>query len=156
MRKDQNTKNAKSLRANQSDAESRLWHQLRNRRLNQAKFRRQHPIGPYIADFCCVEHRLIVELDGGQHASALMYDLQRTALLQSHGFQVLRFWNDDVLLRMDAVLGEILRMLQGPHPNPLPPAGEGTVELASPACARGTFELACPAREQGNFESGVK
>ncbi len=73
------------------------------------KFRRQYPVGPYIADFVCLSQNLIIELDGGQHADQLAYDEERTNYLEHFGFKMLRFWNHDVFLRFDAVL-EHLRL----------------------------------------------
>jgi len=102
---------ARELRKDSTDAERKLWALLRNRTLLGCKFRRQFPIDPYVADFACVEKRLIVELDGGQHVDAAPRDAERTAFLESRGYAVLRFWNDDVLLRTDQVLEEVLRNL---------------------------------------------
>src|SRR5690348_4198882 len=111
---------AKALRRGQTDAEKKLWSRLRASQLG-AKFRRQHPIGGYIADFCCIEQRLIVELDGGQHFEQRGYDLRRSQALEALGFRVLRFWNDDVLLRTDGVANAILLALKQPPPPPPPP-----------------------------------
>jgi very-short-patch-repair endonuclease len=118
---------ARSLRTTPTDAEALLWHHLRDRRLGNHKFRRQRPIGPYFADFACIEARLIVELDGGQHVEAAAYDENRTRYIESQGYRVLRFWNHEVLTQTDAVRERILQALQegSPHPNPLPQAGEG-------------------------------
>src|SRR5262249_48306064 len=88
---------SRALRGEPTDAEALLWRRLRGRQLNGAKFRRQHPIGPYFADLCCVEARLVIELDGGQHAEQTAEDAGRTAYLGAQGFRVVRFWNDDVL-----------------------------------------------------------
>ncbi len=118
---------AKALRRGQTDAEARLWSRLRASQLG-AKFSRQHPIHGYIADFCCIEQRLIVELDGGQHLEKRGYDLRRNEALEALGFRVLRFWNDDVLLRTDDVANAILLALNQsppPHPNPLPRYSRG-------------------------------
>jgi len=114
---------AQKLRKSSTDAELRLWLRLKNRNLAGFKFRRQHPIPPYIADFVCLEQKLIVELDGGQHAEQVTRDAERTAYLESKGFRVIRFWNDDALKQTDAVLEEILRQLNAPHPSPLPAGG---------------------------------
>jgi len=102
---------ARGLRKESTDAERKLWTLLRNRTLLGCKFRRQFPIDPYVADFVCVEKRLIVELDGGQHAESAEHDEERTAFLKSKGYAVLRFWNNDVLLRAADVLEQILRSL---------------------------------------------
>ena len=104
---------ARNLRKNQTDAEKSLWRYLRNRGLNGYKFRRQHPVGPYIADFVCVEKGLIVELDGGQHALRHEKDLKRSAYLEASGFQILRFWNNQVLKEIAAVLEVIASALEG-------------------------------------------
>ena len=104
---------ARALRANQTEVEARLWQRLRDRQLAGAKFRRQAPFGPYIADFACLAAKLIVELDGGQHADNEEADAARTAWLEGQGFRVLRFWNNDVLANTDGVLEEILAALPG-------------------------------------------
>jgi very-short-patch-repair endonuclease len=111
---------ARELRKAQTDTERRLWLCLRDRRLRGAKFRRQHPIGPYGADFCCPERRLVIELDGGQHASRVEADTRRTAFIEAHGLRVLRFWDNDVSGILDGVLRRIADALTDPHPNPLP------------------------------------
>ena len=120
---------ARSLRKNQTDAERKLWRCLRARELCGFKFRRQYPIAPYIVDFICVEKRLIVEIDGGQHATMTEIDNTRTEFLNARGYRVLRFWNNEVLQQLDAVLAKILDSLThphpDPHPSPLPQAGEG-------------------------------
>ena len=102
---------ARRLRRNSTDAERRLWHHLRGRRLQGLRFRRQHPIGPYFADFACLELGLVIELDGGQHNDERQRhrDAVRSDVLASHGFQVIRFWDNDVLRDTQAVLSEILR-----------------------------------------------
>jgi primosomal protein N' (replication factor Y) len=107
-----------------TDAERRLWSRLRERQLATWRFRRQHPVPPYVADFACLEAKLIVEVDGGQHAGSAI-DKQRDRRLRSLGWRVLRFWNNDVLANEDGVIETILAAL-GPHPD-LPPAkpGEG-------------------------------
>ena len=102
---------AKQLRQNLTDAEQRLWYHLRGRRLHGYKFRRQMPIGRYIADFVCEERRLIVEADGGQHAEQCAYDAGRSRDLQQSGYTVLRFWNHEILQETEAVLARILLML---------------------------------------------
>ena len=102
---------ARTLREAMPDAERALWYHLRAKRLLGWKFRRQQPIGNYIVDFVCLEAKLVVELDGGQHVERADADARRTAWLESQGFRVLRFWNDAVLKEPDAVLEEILRHL---------------------------------------------
>ena len=121
---------AHRLRREMTDAERRLWSMLRNRQLAGAKFRRQQPIGPFIADFVCQDRRLIVEADGGQHAENTT-DARRTAFLKAKGYRVLRFWNNDILNNSDGVAQVIADALSIPHPaqappeSPSPSRGEG-------------------------------
>jgi len=103
----------KSLRRHATDAERLLWFHLRDRRFFNYKFRRQVPIGSYVVDFLCVEKRLVIELDGGQHAERVEYDEKRTAYLQGHKLQVVRFWNNDVLKNVNGVLLVIKGCLEG-------------------------------------------
>jgi very-short-patch-repair endonuclease len=110
---------ARALRERSTEAERLMWSKLRDRRLVGHKFRRQHPLGPYVVDFACVERNLVVELDGGQHASAVEADLQRTRALGKLGFRVVRFWNNDVLDNPDGVLRAIAEALSG-EGTPLP------------------------------------
>jgi len=102
---------AKTLRRNSTDAERRLWCALRDRRLAGLKFRRQQPIGRYVVDFVCQERRLVIEVDGGQHGPDV--DAPRTAHLEGCGYRVLRFWNPDVLTRLEDVLATILAAVEG-------------------------------------------
>ncbi len=102
---------ARKLRNEATDVGQHLWRYLRRAQLAGFKFRRQYPIAGYIVDFVCLPARLVLELDGGQHLDALSYDIKRTRALESEGYRVLRFWNDDVLLRREAVLEEVLRHL---------------------------------------------
>jgi very-short-patch-repair endonuclease len=117
-------KYARDLRQSQTDAERKLWWRLRDRRLTEFKFRRQHPIGPYITDFCCTEAKLVVELDGGQHSVQRNSDAERTALLERQGYRVLRFWDNEVLTDIEGVLQRLLEVLKRdelrPSPCPLP------------------------------------
>jgi len=106
------TDQARTLRQNETEAEFRLWSDLRNRQLNGHKFSRQVPLGAYVADFVCRERHLIVELDGSQHAES-MADEVRTRWLNDNGYSVLRFWNDEVLKERRAVLETILAVLEG-------------------------------------------
>ena len=103
---------ARDLRNAGTDAERRLWQHLRLKQLGGCKFRRQVPVAGYIADFLCPEMRLIVELDGGQHVERAAYDARRTCVLEAEGYRVLRYWNDDVLVRTNGVLEDILRALE--------------------------------------------
>jgi very-short-patch-repair endonuclease len=101
---------AKKLRKNLTEAEKRLWYHLRAHRFRGLKIKRQAPIGSYIVDFVSFQHRLVIELDGGQHSEEV--DGKREAWLQSEGFQVLRFWNNDVLRHTDLALAEILKTVE--------------------------------------------
>jgi very-short-patch-repair endonuclease len=109
---------ARQLRRNQTDAEHRLWHHLRGRRLLNLRFRRQHPIGPYFADFACLELGLVVELDGGQHNDprSKYRDGVRSDVLAGHGYAVVRFWDNDVLRDTPSVLEVIARRAATPTP----------------------------------------
>jgi very-short-patch-repair endonuclease len=110
------------LRNASTDAERALWRRLRMRQLDGCKFRRQHPFGDYIVDFVCLERRLVIELDGSQHADSMEADAQRTAYLEDAGFRVLRFWNNQVFEEMAGVLETILRALQErATPSPIRP-----------------------------------
>jgi very-short-patch-repair endonuclease len=102
---------ARQLRGQMTDAERRLWYFLRRRNLGGYKFRRQQIIGRYIVDFVCLQKRLIVEVDGSQHVDQAPRDAQRTAWLESQGFRVIRFWNDEVLRETRSVCDEICRAL---------------------------------------------
>ena len=120
---------ARRLRGNLTDAERALWRQLRHHQLG-ARFRRQFPVPPYIVDFACVEARLIVEADGGQH-NVSARDERRDAALSAQGWRVLRFWNNEILTNRAGVLRTIAEALGTyPHPVPPPPAGEGVSILA--------------------------
>ncbi|MSQ06433.1 MAG: endonuclease domain-containing protein [Dehalococcoidia bacterium] len=105
------TSTARELRKAPTDAERALWKHLRLRQFNGYKFRRQQPIGHYIVDFACLEQRLVIERDGGQHAQQVEYDSERTKFLEAQGFRVLRFWNNQVLREVDAVKAAILEAL---------------------------------------------
>lgn len=106
-------KHARYLRRDATDAERALWCHLKGQRLAGYKFRRQFPIAGYIADFACVDAKLVIELDGGQHLQATAYDQERARRMEANGYRTIRFWNDDVLLRTDLVLEEVLRHLKG-------------------------------------------
>ena len=151
---------ARSLRTNQTYAEHALWRQLRAGRLRGRKFYRQISIGRYVVDFVCFGAGLIVEVDGGQHTAQRQYDDRRTVWLQTQGFRVLRFWNNEVLQNMEAVKAVILETLTsmpaarrvGPRvqakgmkspPLPVPPPRRGE-RLRSPASGGRTFEGRMP------------
>lgn len=108
---------ARELRLHLTDAERKLWSHLRRRHLDGLRFRRQVPIGPYIADFACLEPRIVVEVDGSQHATQENYDAKRDAFLKEQGFRVLRFWANDVLAQTDGVLEVIYRAMQEAPPS---------------------------------------
>ncbi|HKJ77710.1 MAG TPA: endonuclease domain-containing protein [Gammaproteobacteria bacterium] len=111
----------RALRRRPTDAEQRLWYHLRARRLAGFKFRRQVAIDPYIVDFVCLEARLVVEADGGQHAEQAAGDAERTANLEARGYRVLRFWNHEILGDTAAVAERIRQeLIDPPHPNPSP------------------------------------
>jgi very-short-patch-repair endonuclease len=123
---------ARELRTHATDAEALLWRHLRARQLADLKFRRQHPLGGYVLDFACLEARLVVEVDGGQHAesSAAARDARRTQLIAAQGLRVLRFWNHEVLSNIDGVLQAIVHAATQPSPHPSP--------QPSPASGRGS------------------
>lgn len=108
---------ARALKQNMTDAEQRLWYHLRGKRLGGIKFRRQQSIGNYIVDFVSMAHKLVIELDGGQHGEQVDYDAHRTAFLNAEGYRVLRFWNHEVLQQTEAVLEVILQACNTP-PSP--------------------------------------
>ncbi len=126
--------NAKALRTHQTLAEQRLWYHLRAHRFEDLKFKRQKPIGSYIVDFVCMEQRLIVELDGGQHAEQVAYDTKRDEWLRDQGYKVLRFWNNDVMQNLEGVLEQIRNAFTlSPNPSPL----RTPSPQSSPASGRG-------------------
>ncbi len=98
---------ARKLRRDTTDAEKLLWKHLRHRKLAGMKFRRQHLIGRYIADFCCEEEKLVIELDGGQHSNNTDRDEHRTQYIEKFGYRVIRYWNSEILDNIDGVLVDI-------------------------------------------------
>jgi 5-methyltetrahydrofolate--homocysteine methyltransferase len=113
----------RELRERSTKAEQMIWAVVRNRRLAGLKFRRQHSVGKYIADFACLAPRLIIELDGEYHRETEEADASRQQFLEAEGFQVLRFANSHVLENVEGVAVAILRAIDlPPHPNPLPPS----------------------------------
>jgi len=117
--KNQTRANARQLRRDQTLAETKLWLALRSHQLENIHFRRQHPIGNYIVDFCAPQAKLIIELDGGQHLEQQEYDAERTEFLESKGYRVLRFWNRDVLNNLDGVM---IMILDAVNPDPTLPS----------------------------------
>ena len=115
---------ARELRKNPTDAERLLWQKLRYWQIDGCKFRRQQPLGGYIVDFICLHKRLIVELDGGQHALQADYDKERDGWVRDQGFAVLRFWNNDVIENINGVTEVIAQNLKStPFLNPSPQGG---------------------------------
>ena len=111
-----------------TEAERKLWSALRSKQINFHKFRRQHPYGKYVLDFVCLDAQLVIEVDGGQHLENIEHDENRTLWLKQQGFRVLRFWNNEVLNNLDAVLAVIWRVLHTdiqPPSQPSPFQGEG-------------------------------
>ncbi len=141
---------ARSLCQRATDAERLMWAFLRDRRLHGYKFRRQQVIGPYIVDFVSLAVKLVVELDGGQHANRADYDERRTRFLESKGYRVVRYWDHEMLLEPEQVLDDVLRHLKGRSPHPVPsgiPTNPKSCVLAwrvlkgpSPAGGRGSGE----------------
>jgi adenine-specific DNA-methyltransferase len=119
------------LRAAMTDAEKKLWRHLRAHQLDGYHFRKQVPVGPYIADFACLKAHLAIELDGGQHDEGAAKDAHRTRWLNGEGYRVIRFWNKDVLQDTEGVLAPIKQALteaphvQQPYPHPNPPPNRG-------------------------------
>jgi very-short-patch-repair endonuclease len=112
---------ARTLRRQSSDAENLLWRHLRARRLMGYKFRRQVVIKPYIVDFVCLEARLIIEADGGQHSDQIVYDARRTVRLEGMGYRVMRFWNHEIMGETQSVLEQIrTALIEAPSPQPSP------------------------------------
>ena len=102
----------RKLRRDSTEAEKVVWRALRNRQLSGHKFRRQHPIGQFVADFCCMEAMLIVEIDGGQHDRQAEADARRTSELERQGYRVVRFWNNEILGNLEGVLATLLDELE--------------------------------------------
>ena len=115
---------AKQMRSKLTDAEHRMWQLLRAHRFADFKFRRQEPIEFYIVDFVCFSERLIIEIDGGQHAGNHA-DARRDAYLQGQGFRIIRIWNNDLFNNEEGVGEAILNALRPPLPNPSPAEGRG-------------------------------
>ena len=123
-RKPEALTHAKELRTNVTEAEKKLWHFLQQSNLGYS-FRRQHPVGDYITDFACIEKKIIIEIDGGQHGEQQAYDTKRTAFLEEAGFKVLRFWNNEVLENHEGVLQVVQEALKVEGHPPSPPASGG-------------------------------
>ena len=124
---------ARDLRRAQTDAEKKMWDRLKGGRLHGVKFRRQFPIGPFLADFCAAKESLVVELDGSQHLDMTLRDEQRSKYLEELGFRVVRFWDNEALASTDEVIEEIGRLLKDPLASPRPRTG------GAAAPGRGSF-----------------
>jgi len=122
---------AKGLRKKSTDAEKLLWSRLRAGRCEGMKFRRQHPVGQYIVDFVCLERKLIIELDGGQHAlpDEARKDRQRDAWLEKEGYTVVRFWDNEVLMKKNGILDAIRERLNRTPSPQSPPLKGGEVSI---------------------------
>jgi very-short-patch-repair endonuclease len=116
---------AREMRTNQTSAEKLLWSYLHRKNISGSRFRRQHPLYGFIVDFCCIQHRLVVELDGDSHAEQLEYDAWRTGRLVQRGFRVLRFFNDEVQNNLDGVIEAIWQAMQTPPPSSSPVSNNG-------------------------------
>jgi very-short-patch-repair endonuclease len=113
------TARSRELRLNATDAERKLWAQISARKIASVRFNRQFPIGPFICDFVSRSAKLVIEVDGGQHAVDVAKDEARTAYLKTRGYRVIRFWNNDILERIEGVVSEIERVLADmPSPDP--------------------------------------
>lgn len=123
---------SKNLKSEMTEAEKLLWSKIRRKQLNGVKFCRQKIVGNYIVDFLSFEKRLIIELDGGQHASQTEYDSVRTKYLEEQGFTVIRFWNNEVLQRTDDIMNILweLTYSEVSSPQPSPASGGGSCKLA--------------------------
>jgi very-short-patch-repair endonuclease len=117
---------ARELRRNSTDAERILWRELRAHRFAGCKFKRQQPLGRYIVDFVCLGRRIVIEVDGGQHAEAVSEDRERDRWLNEQGFCVLRFWNNEVISNLEGVLVRVSEAVDAPSPPaPLPSMERG-------------------------------
>ena len=156
---------ARALRRNMTDGERRIWQVLRSEQKQGHKFRRQVPIGRYIADFACHEARLIVEIDGGQHDHSSPREAARRAFLQNEGYRLLRFWNNEVLANLDGVYTVIAEALgialtEPLRPTPSPSIGKGRgggeASVSPQGCAAGvTPTQTLPHRGGGLSRSGM-
>jgi very-short-patch-repair endonuclease len=137
-KRDKRVPRARTLRRAVTDAERKLWRRLRSLPMDDSHFRRQAPIGPYFADFACHTKRLVIELDGGQHAEEVNVarDKGRDSYMKANGYRVLRFWNNDVMHNLNGVLETIAGVLSAPvppTPDPSPPLRGGRGNRAAEA-----------------------
>jgi very-short-patch-repair endonuclease len=146
---------AKELRQQMSNVEWRLWHQLKGRQLLGRKFRRQFPIGPYFADFACLDAKLVVEVDGEQHEFQRPYDARRDRLLREHGFRVLRFWEWEIDENIEGVIETIVDGIQSHDPPPASPRRRGEVLMKDEGSREGQLRgdpgMKSPQGEGGSF-----
>jgi very-short-patch-repair endonuclease len=123
-RDDYDAQRARELRRDGSRAERKVWELLRSRRINDAKFRRQHPIGPYFADFACISRKLVIEVDGDHHAFQVEADARRTAVMEREGWRVGRFWANEVVQNPEGIWAEIEQVIDACPPHlTSPPRG---------------------------------
>jgi 16S rRNA processing protein RimM len=144
----------RQLRRNMTKAEKIFWFQVRNRRFENLKFKRQFPIPPYIVDFICEDHNLIIEIDGGQHNESET-DQVRDKFLQDNGYKILRFWNNDVLNNIEGVMMKISNHLSIPSPRPSP-KGEGALligEIKGAHGVKGLVRVAVYVENTGLFDA---
>jgi very-short-patch-repair endonuclease len=147
------TDTARKLRGNSTDAENHLWRAIRSRQLNGFKFKRQTPFGPYVVDFICIEAKLIVEADGGQHAELAEEDAKRSAYFEAGGYQVLRFWNNEILQNLAGVLETIAGELAKKTPSPQPsPQGERESGCGLPFSIEDNSDVPSPLAGEGQDE----
>ena len=124
-RDDYDSQRARELRRDGSRAERKVWEFLRGRGIGAAKFRRQHPIGPYFADFACLSRKLVIEIDGDHHAFQLERDARRTAAMEREGWRVVRFWANEVVQNPEGIWAEIEQVVGACPPHlTSPPRGE--------------------------------
>ncbi len=123
-REDYDTKRARDLRRDGSRAERKVWDLLRARRIGDAKFRRQHPIEPYFADFACISRKLVIEIDGDHHAFQMEADARRTAAMEREGWRVVRFWANEVVQNTEGIWAKIEQVVADCPPHLPLPQGE--------------------------------
>jgi very-short-patch-repair endonuclease len=141
---------ARALRREMTEAERRIWQILRSEQMNGYKFRRQVPIGHYIADFVCHQARLVVEIDGGQHDASLPREIERHAFLQKEGYRLLRFWNNELLENLEGVYATIAEALG------LTSAGQTTRDAPSPSMGEGRGGgVSSSSRRTANRRGGI-
>ncbi len=152
---------ARKLRRSSTDVERKLWHRIRDKQVEGFRFRRQRPVGRFIVDFICLDARLIVELNGGQHAENVAHDKKRTAFLESLGYRVLRFWNSEVIENIEGVLERLREALLLPRLDPTCsarcPLHRATVRQAASTLAETPASpLTLPLAGEGTDLAGVE